>query len=221
MIGMTLSLISILAMLALYKNMVGISVRSIQDSQLDGQVSAGLLTAQLEMRNAGFGIDPPISDSIILLSGAALENGALTASSQYAQPSQNTGNALIWISKASSTADATCAGLLAYKGRLIHLKGATGCTKITQWSTTTWTPTILIDTPKKKLADDANYVNLQLDRFFTTESLACWPYGKTTPLTNRLKITMTASVSAKDSTGKALESTSEVCLSNLPIPASP
>lgn len=216
MIGMTLSLISILAMLALYKNMVGISVRSIQDAQQDGQVSAGFLTAQLEMRNAGFGMDLPISNSIVLLAGATLTSGTLRASNSYTPPVDNTGNALIWVSKVSTTADATCSGLLVQSGQLVHLKAASSCRAITDWGTTTWTQTTLVAGPKNP-ADDASYGNLQPASFFRTESAQCWPYGKTDTLTSHLKVIMTASISAKDSDGNAVKSVSEVCLPNIPL----
>lgn len=215
MIGMTLSLISILAMLALYKNMVGISVRSIQDAQQDGQVSAGFLTAQLEMRNAGFGMDLPISNSIVLLAGATLSSGTLRADNSYTPPVENTGNALIWVSKASSTAEPTCAGLLVQNGQLVYLRAANTCRAITDRGTTTWTQTVLVAGPKNP-ADDASYGNLQPAAFFKTESALCWPFGKTETLPNRLKVIMTASISAKDSAGNAVKSVSEICLPNLP-----
>lgn len=215
MIGMTLSLISILAMLALYKNMVGISVRSIQDAQQDGQVSAGFLTAQLEMRNAGFGMDLPISNSIVLLAGATLTNNTLRATNEYPQPVENTGNALVWVSQLSSTVAPSCAGLLAQDGQLFYLKGASSCTEIAHWRTTNWTSTVLVAAPKSP-TDDSNYGNLQPAGFFKTESAPCWPFGKTETLTNRLKVIMTASISAKDSAGNAVKSVSEICLPNLP-----
>ncbi|MCO8165719.1 hypothetical protein NJC38_26650 [Pseudomonas sp. 21LCFQ010] len=222
MIGMTLSLISILAMLALYKNMVGISVRSIQDAQQDGQVSAGLLTAQLEMRNAGFGMDLPISNSIVLLKDAKLTGGTITSETPYDPPNANKGNALLWASKTSASPAnvANCAGLMVQGGQLLHLKSAGTCTDIhSDWRTLTWSSTILVKAPEQP-SDDNNYGNVQPSGFFKTESSKCWPYGKysESTLPDRLKVIMTASISAKDSTGSAIQSTSEVCLPNLPAP---
>ncbi|UVE17292.1 hypothetical protein NVV93_17185 [Pseudomonas sp. LS44] len=57
MIGMLLSTVCILAMLGLYKNLVQTAVVATQDANQDGQLAAGLLTAQLELQSAGFGID--------------------------------------------------------------------------------------------------------------------------------------------------------------------
>lgn len=56
MIGLLLSVMSILAVLSLYKNLVTISINSSTDSSHDGQLAAAVLTAQLELQNAGYGI---------------------------------------------------------------------------------------------------------------------------------------------------------------------
>lgn len=56
MIGMLISIISGLAMLALYKNLVHTSVSATADASHDGQVSIALATIQLELQNAGYGI---------------------------------------------------------------------------------------------------------------------------------------------------------------------
>ncbi|MCY1267957.1 hypothetical protein D9M68_216890 [compost metagenome] len=57
MLGLLLSTLSILAMLGLYRNLVQAAVVATQDANQDGQLAAGLLTAQLELQSAGFGID--------------------------------------------------------------------------------------------------------------------------------------------------------------------
>ncbi|AYC31433.1 hypothetical protein D3880_03075 [Pseudomonas cavernae] len=57
MVGMLLSSLCVLAMLALYKNLVQTAVVATQDANQDGQLTSGLLTAQLELQSAGFGID--------------------------------------------------------------------------------------------------------------------------------------------------------------------
>lgn len=210
MVGMTLSLISVLAMLSLYKNMVSISVQSIQDSRQDGQIAAALLTAQQELRNAGFWIDTP-STAFKLLYGASLTNGTLSSTGERAWPytTEASGNALVWIYKTGSTATETCAGLLVQGGKLMRLQGPGSCTSLSQWNSTTWTATTLIE-------------NNQPADFFKAVKFACWPFGKAvTPIsTLRIKVTMTAVTSVLDSTSTAsapvyMKSTSEICLPNL------
>lgn len=211
MVGMTLSLVSVLAMLSLYRNMVGISVQSIQDARQDGQIAAALLTAQQELRNAGFWITDTPDTAIKLLYGAALANGTLSRTGERAWPytTEVSGNALIWIYKTGSTATATCAGLLVQAGKLMRLQGASSCTALSQWNSTTWTTTTLIES------------NQPAD-FFKAIQIACWPFGKAvTPFsTVPVKVTMTAATSVPDSTNTSstpsyVKSTSETCLTNL------
>lgn len=209
MVGMTLSLLSVLAMLSLYRNMVGISVRSIQDSRQDGQIAAALLTAQQEMSNAGFWISGTPDASFKLLANAALSNGSLSGSARTLSGTASTGNALIWSYKTANTATASCAGLLVQDGKLSRLQGASGCTSTSQWNSTTWSASPLIE------------ANQPAD-FFTVVQAACWPFNKaTSPIsTLRIKVTLNAVTSSVDASNSAstttyVKSTSDVCLPNL------
>lgn len=60
MIGLVISLITIAAMLTLYKTMVGVSNEASVAARRDGQISAGLLAAQIELQSAGFGVAPTV-----------------------------------------------------------------------------------------------------------------------------------------------------------------
>lgn len=212
MVGVSLSMISILAMLALYKNLIGVSVQSIQDSRQDGQIAAGLLTAQREMLNAGFrnGVAP------ILLSGASLNNGTLSGTSQAFSTATDTapaiGNAIVWTYQPTATGNATCAGLLVQHGSLLRLQAATSCTLISQWNSTTWSTTSLIE---------AN----QPTTFFALSYNACWPFAKTETATlSRLQVVMNATTSTVDINSNDpqpayLRSKSTACLPNLEKPS--
>ena len=57
LIGMLISIFSVLSILALYKNLVTVSISATTDAAHDGQVATALLTAQLELQNAGYGIN--------------------------------------------------------------------------------------------------------------------------------------------------------------------
>ena len=213
MIGATLSMVSILAMLALYKNIISISVASIQDAKQDGQIAAGLLIAQHELLNAGFRVDPdsvPVASRALLLSGATLSSGTLAGTVQTIGTSAVIGNAMVWIYKATSTASATCAGLLVQNGVLSRLQGPSGCTQVSQWNSTSWTATTLIE---------AN----QPAAFFTAQYTGCWPFGKiadTTSATTRVQVILTAINSTVDANSTDpqpayVKSKSTVCLPNL------
>lgn len=58
MVGMLLSMISILAGMMLYQSMARVSVESRADAKQDGQLSSAMLALQLELQSAGYGIDP-------------------------------------------------------------------------------------------------------------------------------------------------------------------
>ena len=69
MVGLVISLITIAAMLVLYKTMITVSADASRSALRDGQVSAGLLAAQMDLQTAGFGVDPTASvDDRLLIS---------------------------------------------------------------------------------------------------------------------------------------------------------
>lgn len=93
MVGTVLSMLTIIAMLALYKNLVQVAVDATQDANHDGGLASALLTAQLELQSAGFGMDEDFSKTIYI---------------------HNTGsiNAILWYYKVSSNGSKQCAGLI-------------------------------------------------------------------------------------------------------------
>jgi len=63
MVGMALSLLTVAAMLALYQGMVAVLRDTTRLAQRDGQVASAAMAAQMEMQQAGFGIEPGTPDS--------------------------------------------------------------------------------------------------------------------------------------------------------------
>lgn len=168
---------------------------------------------QRELLNAGFRIDPkavPVAGRVLLLNGATLNNGALAGTVQTIGTAAAIGNAMVWIYKATSTATATCAGLLVQNGVLSRLQGPSGCTQVSQWNSTNWTPTTLIE---------AN----QPATFFTAQYTGCWPFGKiadAASTTVRMHVLLTAINSTIDANSTDpqpayVKSKSTVCLPNL------
>lgn len=221
LVGVSLSMISILALLSLYKNLIGVSVQSIQDSRQDGQIAAAVLTAQRELLNAGFRVDStPIQ--IILLNDANLSNGTLSGTPRAFDAATSTtptiGNAMVWTYKPNATGTATCAGMLMKKdtgketGALLRLQGAASCALVSQWSSTTWTTTTLIETN-------------QPAAFFSVFYSPCWPFGKTADATNsRLQVMMTATTSTVDINSSEtppsyVKSKNTTCLPNIEKPS--
>lgn len=56
LVGLFISMLCVLASLVLYKNLIEVAAETKIDTSHDGQISTALLTAQLELQAAGFGI---------------------------------------------------------------------------------------------------------------------------------------------------------------------
>lgn len=228
MVGTVISLLSILAMLSLYKNLVYSSVTSIQSASQDGQVAAALLTAQRELMNGGFWsgsatarATSDIDNNFVLLSGATLSNGTLTGTATAqtnfptltsAAPNGTTGNAIVWSYQTSSTATASCAGLLVGNGALLSISGGSNCTQASQWGSATWTSTTLITAGQGSTP-------------FSVGFATCWPYGRSTDTAYRLQVILSANNSTLDpnSTNPQpayVQSKATACLINFEKPSS-
>lgn len=95
MVGLVISLLTIAAMLAIYKTSIGISTNASQTALRDGQVSAALLAAQIELQQAGYGIE---ADAAEILSVSA------------------DGRQVIWRYRSEIGGPSTCAGLRLISG---------------------------------------------------------------------------------------------------------
>lgn len=56
MVGLLLAMISILAGMLLYRNVVHTTIQTRSDAMQDGQIASAMLTLQLEIQSAGYGI---------------------------------------------------------------------------------------------------------------------------------------------------------------------
>lgn len=71
MIGILISMIGILAGFMLYQNMVKVTLQTRTDAAQDGQLASAMLSLQLELQSAGFGIDKAASPGphLVLVAG--------------------------------------------------------------------------------------------------------------------------------------------------------
>lgn len=171
MIGLVISSLSILAMLSLYRNLVHQAADSIVHSNLDGQVAAGLLTAQIELQSAGFGIpSAAVNQDLMLLAGASLSpGGMLSGTIQNILGSEQEGEAVVWGSNPTRSAY-LCSALLAEDGGLILLRGVP-CNRAIQFSSADWSnDRVALIAPGTLNAEQAVSIRTQVN--------ACWPYGK-------------------------------------------
>lgn len=143
MIGLTISMIVILGLLAVYKTTIGVTVRAGHGASTDGQRLSALLSSQTLLVEAGFGIEgAALGRDLIVLTGANLAgNGQLTGTAGTAASIR--GNAIVWGAKVGD--EYKCSGFYAPPdGGLVRLTAVT-CTQASNWGSLTWVATPVID----------------------------------------------------------------------------
>lgn len=204
MVGTALSMLSILAMLALYKNLIQVSVTATQHANHDGGLASAMLTTQLVLQGAGFGMSEPVENLVRL-------------------PNKNT---LFWRYK-NAGQDASCSGLwfrehpnktekdyytltLLYKEACNNAEFNTVSATGSDWDTTT------------NLAVLTHETNLAELTFEKTDTV-CGHYGASADSNTTIKhpqITITAmnSSALHNKAPDQLKTAYTVCLSNISVP---
>lgn len=179
MVGMAISMFAVLGALALYRSTTqtvfgeGGLVRSLLQ---DGQLASGLLSAQIALQGAGYGITMPTTGThLLLLSNALLNPDTLVLSGTVVSidGTFKSGNAVVWIANtglSANSADYRCLGLVsdASTKALYMIQSSGACSPLaTQWNTITW---------KRRTLVDAN-VQAQAVTLSMQNASTCWPYG--------------------------------------------
>ena len=194
MVGITISMLVVVAMLATYKATLAITVDAGQGARSNGQLAAGLLAAQIELQGAGFGVESPAyATNLVVLGGAALGEG-LTLEGASARPLASAGNAVVWDS-ASAVGGARQCGLLVFAGgNLTYARAA--CTQASGWAPLTWSNAVV-------LAEGVQGLDI------TARAQACRPFGLGSGR-GGLVVTLAAS------NANGVASTHSVCVANFP-----
>lgn len=189
MIGMVISLITVLAMLSLYRTLVGVSVESASLAKVEGQKASGLLTAQIALQQAGFGLPvtdtkrPQLGTDLVFIRDAVLSkadennvrklSGGTVIDFTKADPIKGSlGNAIIWGFNASTItaapiADAyQCSGLVSTSSGLVLLKPMK-CTSAKVWASLDWITADLIN----EMGSDTQGAYMQV------VEATCWPFS--------------------------------------------
>lgn len=197
MVGLTISMLVILATLSTYKATVGITVGAGQDARLNGQLTSGVLAAQINLQSAGFGIEAPAyGTNLVVLTGAAFGNGNTLGSGSTAAE----GNAVVWDWDTDPPGGPRKCGLLIHPlGGGLQYATAANCSQAGDWNTITWsTPVVLVEN-----APDVS---------ITTQSGACSPFGTGSSIGN-------LSVRIKTTNSNAVTAFHSVCLGNFEEPS--
>lgn len=203
MVGLFISMLCILAGLTLYKSTVAISTEARISTQLDGQITSALLTLQLELQNAAFG-----------MTGDSVSQVVVT---QY-------GNDQVLAWRYKDGADYICRGVKesasgsAPTFRTLSLVTADGCTELVDLSTLNWSPTdttvigrwpVIGDELVAYIAANTNLFTLGAPAFTN-----CSPYGALASAEHlQLTVRAPSSASLYGVTG-AINHSITVCLLN-------
>lgn len=164
LIGMLLSSLCILAMLGLYRNLVHTAVVATQDANQDGQIAAGLLTAQLKLQSAGFGME----------SGVNLDDPGITVGG-------STQRALLW--RYQDSLGYQCRGLTDRPGtdsasgkalRILSLLQADDCTANASLGGLQWK---VRQDLARQVVPEHHPAAQPLTGFLITPSVECTPFG--------------------------------------------
>ncbi|AMC33633.1 PilW family protein [Janthinobacterium sp. B9-8] len=194
MVGITISLITAVAMLTLFRHSIKISTDTTQISKQDAERSSAMTIAPILLQDAGFGItDASVSSHIIALKGAAFSVANKLSGTTAA--SGETANALVWLRNLGTNFE--CSALFAAPDKGLMLLGPINCSALTEWSTASWPPA-------KPLASLGTFNFVLSNTAGTCSQFGYASLGKAT-----------VTIQSNNATGQAIRSQS--CLSNLVV----
>ncbi|MEI8034782.1 MAG: hypothetical protein WCH96_04840 [Betaproteobacteria bacterium] len=202
MIGLSLGVIAVLAMMFAYKSLVSNALSFTQSTSLVNQSLTSALVLNRILVPAGYGIGPTLSTpggavntDIVLISGASLSGQSLTGTQVSISASSASGTALVWDSNTSGSIQ--CSGLIFNSNTLSRL-GPEDCTGATQWSSLTWSSS-------QPLTGSSSFTGITFSVMTTT----CWPYmGGTGTTKNGVQVTLNGL--------SAYTTATTYCLPNIP-----
>ncbi|WP_313517379.1 PilW family protein [Pseudomonas sp.] len=199
MVGLVISMFSIVAMLSLYRSLVHSAVVATRDANLDGQIAAGLLSAQLEIQSAGFGIE-------------SAGNADLTLATTNLDSSTH---ALLW--RLVDTSSYRCRGLLersvndsatGQSMRVLSLLQADSCDASGSLSGKSWA---VVGDLAEFRGQNAAQVTFEID------SSDCWPFGvgDSTTTSSHALVRLSAPSSSQLAGAAADPISYSICLPNI------
>lgn len=206
LIGLLISVMCILASLTLYRSLVRLATDTKVDSSYDGQLAAAMLTAQLEVQNAGYGLDAFKPGDLVTVN----EPGHAEVRWRY-----KSGDEAV----CRSLQEATAGDSGSLQHQVLKLREATAdCTEsgdllaITAWADLSvlgrWP---IVEKVKTYWANNAAGKSTLLD--FSFNRLDCSPFGALQPA-SRLTLTITAPSSALLNGASVVSNKFTFCLPN-------
>lgn len=198
LIGLLIAMLCMIGLLSAYRTIAKTGVESRMDATHDTQLQNGLITSQMMIQNAGFGLEGATN-----LKSADITVGSLTNVS-----------ALLWRYKVGSTV--SCQGLAdipdSSKRKLVSLTVSTGCDETSDLDTLTWTT----DKTLARLTDFSGS-NSQQVAYTVTQSTDCTTFGSVnTGSGQHPQVTLSAKTSTQQHNSSALGSIQvPICILNI------
>ncbi|WP_315648472.1 PilW family protein [Roseateles aquae] len=173
MVGLAISMFAVMGALALYRsaslNMFG-NGGLVRNAAQDGQLASGLLSAQIALQGAGYGISNAASGTdLLLLGNGSISNGRLSGTPTTILNSATSGNLLVWGEQINGVY--RCQALLIDSNdkSLRLYKSSGSCSPLaSNWNGAMgWSSSTLI----------APHVLSQAPRLSLRGNAGCWPYG--------------------------------------------
>lgn len=199
MVGIALSMMTVLAAMTAYKALINNSLSSSANSKT--QNVGATLSVQLSklLPQAGWGVGAAaaapggtVDQDVVLLTGASLSGSALSGTASAIGAAAGTGNAIVWDSAISGTLQ--CSALLIPSAGSLILLGPIACAKAAVWSTLSWTTSAGL-LPADSLPGAA----------FAAQKSNCWPYASVAGGQSAIKVSLTG----------VMSTATAVCLTNI------
>ncbi|GGA03230.1 hypothetical protein [Dyella caseinilytica] len=189
LVGLVIGVLSIAAMLVLYRSLITAAQQINTQAANDGQIATSSLVSQQQLQQAGFGISSaaPGTD-LVVLTGAALAKGQLSGTAAASYGATVTGNAVIWgynptgISGTPNPSGYLCEGLIVTNSvingvsrSVLQWLSPVGCSNAAQWQSVNWQGNQLASIPTASIGTSLN---------FQVTPATCWPYGQTTAISS-------------------------------------
>lgn len=223
MVGLVISMLIILGMLALYKTAIRFAIPAQLGANAEGQMSAGIIAADKLVQRSGNKRGSPTSTSsfylndLLLVSSASMSGTTLSGSALTTVPTTtgSTGNAILWVENTNGTF--TLNGLFApASGGLKYITGSGGASApllSALWSSTSWSSQDIFKAPSPAIPDSPN-AGVTTFTITSTGASKCQPFSGTNAsfVVSGGKYTLTTNVVGYAGNQKTISSTT--CLIN-------
>lgn len=164
MVGLLLAMIAILAGMTLYQSMVRTSIETRTDATQDGQLASALLSLQLELQSAGFGMAAGANPHIQLVGAAGANPQSLYWRYQPTGGGVTCKGFRIWTKEDNTSRQLQL---------LQPTNAAVSCTATVSLSGIEWTVANVVAEFRASTAADAKLPTINM----TLANQSCFPYG--------------------------------------------